>query len=88
MTPGHLMDETSQNDSNPVLVKNSIIFSNSQDFNPTPILAEAYFKQIKNRFLKHADIRLSEGQRTAKNAIVVSQSTSAVYRTFDRGSFF
>lgn len=43
-------------------VENSIINSISQDFNLTPILAEAYFKQIKNYFLKHADIRLSEGQ--------------------------
>ena len=43
-------------------VKNAIINNISHDFNLTPILAEAYFSQIKNYFLEHADIELSAGQ--------------------------
>ena len=43
-------------------VKNAIINNISHDFNLTPILAEAYFNQIKNYFLEHADIQLSSGQ--------------------------
>jgi hypothetical protein len=43
-------------------VKNAIINNISHDFNLTPILAEAYFSQIKNYFLEHADIELSSGQ--------------------------
>ena len=43
-------------------VKNAIINNISHDFNLTPILAEAYFNQIKNYFLEHADINLASGQ--------------------------
>jgi hypothetical protein len=43
-------------------VKNAIINNISNDFNLTPILAEAYFNQIKNYFLEHADINLASGQ--------------------------
>jgi hypothetical protein len=43
-------------------VKNAIVNNISHDFNLTPILAEAYFNQIKNYFLEHADISLSSGQ--------------------------
>ena len=43
-------------------VKNAIINNISTDFNLTPILAEAYFNQIKNYFLEHADINLDSGQ--------------------------
>jgi hypothetical protein len=43
-------------------VKNAIINNISHDFNLTPILAEAYFNQIKNYFLEHAEIELASGQ--------------------------
>jgi len=43
-------------------VKNSIITNISRDFNLTPLLAEAYFAQIKDYFLEHADITLNSGQ--------------------------
>jgi hypothetical protein len=43
-------------------VKNAIVNNISHDFNLTPILAEAYFYQIKTYFLEHADIELSAGQ--------------------------
>ncbi|NOG44600.1 MAG: hypothetical protein HND50_22350, partial [Calditrichaeota bacterium] len=33
-------------------VKNAIVNNISHDFNLTPILAEAYFNQIKNYFLE------------------------------------
>jgi hypothetical protein len=43
-------------------VKQSIITNISKDFNLTPLLAEAYFNQIKEYFLHHAEIDLSSGQ--------------------------
>ncbi|MCX6160229.1 MAG: DUF1670 domain-containing protein [Ignavibacteriae bacterium] len=43
-------------------VENSIINSIAEDFNLTPILAEAYFKQIKNYFSAHVGLELSSGQ--------------------------
>lgn len=43
-------------------VQRSIISSLAKDFNLTPILAEAYFNQIKGYFLRHADLDLSVGQ--------------------------
>ena len=43
-------------------VKQSIISNISKDFNLTPLLAEAYFNQIKDYFLEHADIDISPGQ--------------------------
>lgn len=43
-------------------VKNAIINNLAKDFNLTPILAEAYFNQIKDYFLEHAEIELNSGQ--------------------------
>lgn len=43
-------------------VKNSIVNKIASDFNLTPILAEAYFNQVKDYFITHADINLSAGQ--------------------------
>lgn len=43
-------------------VKNAIISKISQDFNLTPLLAEAYFNQIKSYFLEHTDLPLKSGQ--------------------------
>jgi hypothetical protein len=43
-------------------VKNSIVNSIASDFNLTPILAEAYFNQIKDYFLQHAEVKLNSGQ--------------------------
>ena len=43
-------------------VKNAIIGQISEAFNLTPLLAEAYFNQIKGYFLEHADISLESGQ--------------------------
>jgi hypothetical protein len=43
-------------------IKQSIVNQISKDFNLTPLLAEAYFNQIKEYFLRHADIDLSSGQ--------------------------
>ncbi|HLP18060.1 MAG TPA: DUF1670 domain-containing protein, partial [Bacteroidota bacterium] len=43
-------------------VKHSIITNIAKDFNLTPILAEAYFSQISNYFLNHAELELTAGQ--------------------------
>ena len=43
-------------------VKNAIVTNISKDFNLTPILAEAYFNQIKNYFTEHTDLNLTSGQ--------------------------
>ncbi len=43
-------------------IRASIINSISKDFNLTPILAEAYFTQIKEYFQEHSDIQLTSGQ--------------------------
>lgn len=43
-------------------VENSIINDIAQDFNLTPILAKAYFDQIKNYFDEHTGFELSSGQ--------------------------
>jgi hypothetical protein len=43
-------------------VQQSIITSLAKDFNLTPILAEAYFSQISNYFLQHAEVELTAGQ--------------------------
>jgi hypothetical protein len=43
-------------------VKNAIVTNIARDFNLTPILAEAYFNQIKNYFTEHTDLNLSSGQ--------------------------
>ena len=42
-------------------VKQSIISSIARDFNLTPILAEAYFSQISDYFLQHAELQLGAG---------------------------
>ena len=43
-------------------VRASIISSIARDFNLTPILAEAYFSQISDYFLRHAEVKLASGQ--------------------------
>lgn len=43
-------------------IQQSIITSLAKDFNLTPILAEAYFSQISNYFLQHAEVELTAGQ--------------------------
>jgi hypothetical protein len=43
-------------------VQQSIITNLAKDFNLTPILAEAYFSQISNYFLQHAEVELTAGQ--------------------------
>jgi hypothetical protein len=43
-------------------VKNAIVTNIARDFNLTPILAEAYFNQMKNYFTAHTDLNLSSGQ--------------------------
>ncbi len=43
-------------------VKNAIVNRISEDFNLTPLLAEAYFNQIKGYFLEHGDLSLQSGQ--------------------------
>ena len=54
----HLLQKRLQSKS----IKNSIVNKIASDFNLTPILAEAYFNQIKNYFVEHVDINLSSGQ--------------------------
>jgi hypothetical protein len=56
------MDSQSKDRLESKSVKNSIVTNISRDFNLAPILAEAYFNQIKSYFLEHADINLSSGQ--------------------------
>ena len=43
-------------------VRNAIINQIAEDFNLTPLLAEAYFNQIKDYFLGHTDLSLTSGQ--------------------------
>jgi hypothetical protein len=43
-------------------VRQSIITRLGQDFNLTPILAEAYFNQVQEYFLAHGQIELATGQ--------------------------
>jgi hypothetical protein len=43
-------------------IKNSIINNIARDFNLTPILAEAYFNQIKGYFTEHVQLELTSGQ--------------------------
>ena len=43
-------------------VRNAIINQIAEDFNLTPLLAEAYFSQIKDYFLEHTDLSLESGQ--------------------------
>ena len=40
----------------------AIIQKISADFNLTPIIAEAYYKQISDYFSQHADVKLTSGQ--------------------------
>ena len=43
-------------------VKNAIVNQIAEDFNLTPLLAEAYFSQIKGYFLEHTNLSLQSGQ--------------------------
>ena len=43
-------------------VRNAIVQKISQDFNLTPIIAEAYFRQISSYFNDHLNISLTSGQ--------------------------
>lgn len=43
-------------------IKNAIIQRIAQDFNLTPIIAEAYFSQISTYFNEHLNIKLNSGQ--------------------------
>jgi len=43
-------------------VKNAIINRMAEDFNLTPLLAEAYFNQVKSYFLEYTDPKLQPGQ--------------------------
>jgi hypothetical protein len=43
-------------------VKESIVSRIAKDFNLTPILATAYFSQISDYFLTHAEVKLSSGE--------------------------
>ena len=43
-------------------VRQSIVSRIAKDFNLTPILAEAYFSQISDYFLQHAEVQLGAGQ--------------------------
>jgi hypothetical protein len=54
----HLLQKRLQSKS----IKNSIVNKIASDFNLTPILAEAYFNQIKGYFIEHTDIDLSSRQ--------------------------
>lgn len=56
------MDQQLLNRLNSKSVKNAIVNNIAHDFNLTPILAEAYFTQIKGYFTEHANIELSSGQ--------------------------
>jgi hypothetical protein len=56
------MDQTLSSRLNSKSVKNAIINNIARDFNLTPILATAYFNQIKNYFTEHTDLDLSSGQ--------------------------
>lgn len=43
-------------------VRNAIVQRISQDFNLTPIIAEAYFRQISAYFSEHLNVKLTSGQ--------------------------
>lgn len=45
-------------------VRNAIIQRISEDFNLTPVIAEAYFRQISTYFQEHVNIELGSGQIT------------------------
>jgi len=57
-----MLDQTLSNRLTAKTVRHSIITNISKDFNLTPLLAEAYFNQIKEYFLHHAEVDLSLGQ--------------------------
>lgn len=56
-------------------VKSAIIQRIAQDFNLTPIIAEAYFQQISAYFNEHLDIKLTSGQ-IAYEAVAADQPPS------------
>jgi biotin operon repressor len=43
-------------------VRNAIIQKIAEDFNLTPIIAEAYFRQISDYFIQHLNVDLQSGQ--------------------------
>ena len=56
------LDQSLSNRLQSKTVKQSIITSIAKDFNLTRILAEAYFSQISDCFLRHAELTLTTGQ--------------------------
>jgi len=56
-------------------VRSAIVQRISQDFNLTPIIAEAYFQQISAYFNEHLDIKLKSGQ-IAYEAVAADQPPS------------
>ena len=56
------MDQPLSDRLQPDSVKQSIVSSIARDLNLTPILAEAYFSQISDYFLHHAEVELGAGQ--------------------------
>jgi transposase len=57
-----MVDQTVSNRLKSKSVQQSIITRIAKDFNLTPLLAEAYFTQVKEYFLQHSDVSLSSGQ--------------------------
>lgn len=57
-----MVDQAVSNRLRSKTVEQSIITNIARDFNLTPLLAEAYFNQIRTYFLEHADLQLSSGQ--------------------------
>jgi hypothetical protein len=55
--------------------RNAIVQKISEDFNLTPIIAEAYFKQISTYFQEHMNVELCSGQ-IAYEAISVDEPAS------------
>ena len=53
-------------------VKNSIINNIARDFNLTPILAEAYFNQIKDYFTEHVQLNLTSVKYTILLLMIVN----------------
>ena len=57
-----MLDQTLASRLKSKTVKDSIVLSIARDFNLTPILANAYFSQISDYFLHHAEVKLSSGE--------------------------
>lgn len=68
-------------------IKQLIITSIAKDLNHTPLLAEAYFNQIKDYFLHHENIDLSSGQLHYLPAIsesIPNIITAIYFRVLDK----